>query len=201
MINIPNFFATGLIDLPWWGYIVVTLFLTHITIAAVTIFLHRAQAHRGLDLHAIPSHFFRFWLWLTTGQVTKEWVSIHRKHHAKCETEEDPHSPVTRGIKKVLFEGAELYRAESKNLETMQKYGHGTPDDWMERNVYSRFSWQGVALMGGLGNSGASGRWRIGTIGSNATTQWPAPGSRKKSGAAPFPHEMAPGMRGSMIPT
>ena len=121
--------------------------VTHITIVSVTIFLHRCQAHRALDLHAIPSHFFRFWLWLTTGQVTKEWASIHRKHHAKCETEEDPHSPVTRGIKKVFWQGAELYRAESKNKETMIKYGHGTPDDWMERNLYTRFSWQGVALM------------------------------------------------------
>ena len=98
-------------------------------------------------MHAIPSHFFRFWLWLTTGQVTKEWAAIHRKHHAKCETEEDPHSPVTRGIKKVFWEGAELYRAEAKNKETLQKYGHGTPDDWMERNIYTRFSWQGVALL------------------------------------------------------
>jgi len=146
-VNISDFLATGLIDLPWWGYIVVGLALTHVTIASVTIFLHRAQAHRGLDLHPIPSHFFRFWLWLTTGMVTKEWVSIHRKHHAKCETAEDPHSPMIYGIKKVLTEGAELYRAESRNAETMEKYGHGTPDDWMERNVYSRFSWQGAGLM------------------------------------------------------
>ena len=120
---------------------------THITIAAVTIFLHRSQAHRALDLHAIPSHFFRFWLWLTTGMVTKEWVAIHRKHHAKCETDEDPHSPQTRGIKKVLLEGSELYRAEAKNQETLDKYGHGTPDDWIERNLYTRFTWQGVGLM------------------------------------------------------
>jgi len=138
---------TGLIDLPWWGYIVVGLILTHITIASVTIFLHRAQAHRGLDLHAIPSHFFRFWLWLTTGMVTKEWVAIHRKHHAKCETVDDPHSPQVLGISKVLREGAELYRAEAKNQETLDKYGHGTPDDWIERNVYTRFSWQGAGLM------------------------------------------------------
>jgi stearoyl-CoA desaturase (delta-9 desaturase) len=123
------------------------LVTTHITIASVTIYLHRHQAHRAMDLHAIPSHFFRFWLWLGTGQVTKEWVSIHRKHHAKCETLEDPHSPQAHGIKKVFWEGAELYRAESKNKETMTKYGHGTPNDWMERNVYSRYSWQGVGLM------------------------------------------------------
>ena len=137
----------GLIELPWWGYVVVGLFLTHITIASVTIFLHRAQAHHGLDLHAIPSHFFRFWLWLTTGMVTKEWVAIHRKHHAKCETADDPHSPQILGIGKVLKEGTELYRAEAKNQETLAKYGHGTPDDWIERNVYTRFSWQGAGLM------------------------------------------------------
>ena len=140
-------FLSGLIDLPWWGYIVVTLSLTHVTIAAVTIFLHRAQAHRGLDLHAIPSHFFRFWLWLTTGMVTKEWVAIHRKHHAKCETAEDPHSPMHYGIKKVLTQGAELYRTESKNQETLEKYSHGVPNDWIERNVYERYSWQGAGLM------------------------------------------------------
>ncbi len=136
----------GLIDLPWWGYIVVALVLTHVTIASVTIFLHRHQAHRALDLHPVPSHFFRFWLWLTTGMVTKEWAAIHRKHHAKCETEEDPHSPQTRGIRKVLFEGAELYRAEASNQETLQRYGHGTPDDWLERNIYRR-SVLGVSIM------------------------------------------------------
>jgi len=125
----------------------VGLVVTHITIASVTIFLHRAQAHRGLDLHPIPSHFFRFWLWFTTGMVTKEWVAIHRKHHAKCETAEDPHSPVFFGIGKVLTEGAELYRTESKNQETLQKYSHGVPDDWIEQNVYAKYSWQGVGLM------------------------------------------------------
>ncbi|QDF98525.1 acyl-CoA desaturase [Azoarcus sp. DD4] len=137
---------SGLFDLPWWGYIVVALVLTHITIASVTIFLHRHQAHRALELHAIPSHFFRFWLWLTTGMVTKEWAAIHRKHHAKCETVDDPHSPQTRGIMKVLLEGAELYRAEAKNQETLQRYGHGTPDDWLERNVY-RHNIVGISLM------------------------------------------------------
>jgi stearoyl-CoA desaturase (delta-9 desaturase) len=142
-----NFLSNGLSGASGWAILAYTLVLTHITIASVTIFLHRCQAHRALDLHAIPSHFFRFWLWLTTGMVTKEWAAIHRKHHAKCETEEDPHSPVTRGIRKVLLEGAELYRAESKNRETMEKYGHGTPDDWIEHNVYSKYSWQGVGLM------------------------------------------------------
>jgi stearoyl-CoA desaturase (delta-9 desaturase) len=139
--------ARGLIDLPWWGYVAVTLVLTHITIACVTIFLHRSQAHRALDLHPAVSHFFRFWLWITTGMVTKEWVAIHRKHHAKVETADDPHSPQTRGIETVLLRGAELYRDEAKNLETLDKYGKGTPDDWIERNVYTRFSWQGVGVM------------------------------------------------------
>jgi stearoyl-CoA desaturase (Delta-9 desaturase) len=142
-----DFFANGLLHATWWQMVIVTLVLTHVTIAAVTIFLHRCQAHRALDLGPIPSHFFRFWLWLTTGMVTKEWAAIHRKHHAKCETVDDPHSPVTRGIKAVLLTGAEMYRAESKNKETIAKFGHGTPDDWIERNLYSRFQWQGVALM------------------------------------------------------
>lgn len=138
---------SGFIDLPWWGYIVVALTLTHITIASVTIFLHRHQAHRALNLHAIPSFFFRFWLWLTTAIVTKEWVAIHRKHHAKCETEEDPHSPVIVGIKKVLLEGAALYRKEAQNQETLEKYGHGTPNDWLENNLYSKCSELGITLM------------------------------------------------------
>jgi len=142
-----DFLSNGVTRFSAWEVFFYTLAVTHITIASVTIYLHRHQAHRALELHAIPSHFFRFWLWLTTGQVTKEWAAIHRKHHAKCDTEEDPHSPVTRGIKKVFWEGAELYRAESKNMETMEKYGHGTPTDWMERNVYTRFSWAGVVAL------------------------------------------------------
>ncbi len=142
-----QFFAHGLIEPTWWQVVIVTLVFTHITIAGVTIYLHRHQAHRALELHAIPAHFFRFWLWLTTGQVTKEWAAVHRKHHAKCEQVGDPHSPVVFGIKKVLTEGAELYRVETKNLDTLARYGHGTPDDWLERNLYTRFSWQGVGLM------------------------------------------------------
>ena len=145
--DVLQFMATGITDLSAWQVFLYTMVVTHITIASVTIYLHRHQAHRALELHAIPSHFFRFWLWLTTGQVTKEWAAIHRKHHAKCDTEEDPHSPVTRGIKKVFWEGAELYRAESKNLETMAKYGHGTPTDWIERNLYTKYSWLGVVSL------------------------------------------------------
>lgn len=137
----------GLLDLPWWGYILVALALTHVTIAAVTIYLHRCQAHRALDLHPAVSHFFRFWLWLTTGMITKEWAAIHRKHHARCETPDDPHSPQVMGLGKVLLEGAELYRTESKNQQTMDKFGSGTPDDWLERHVYTRHSALGIGLM------------------------------------------------------
>jgi stearoyl-CoA desaturase (delta-9 desaturase) len=140
----------GLLNLSWWQIVLAALLLTHITIAAVTIFLHRSQAHRALDLHPIPSHFFRAWLWLTTGMQTREWVSIHRKHHAKCETPDDPHSPQTRGLKKVLWEGAELYMAEAENADTLTRYSHGTPNDWVERNVYSRFVWQGCGVMLGI---------------------------------------------------
>jgi stearoyl-CoA desaturase (Delta-9 desaturase) len=134
-------------DLPWWGYVALVLVATHVTIAGVTIFLHRHQAHRALDLHPIVSHFFRFWLWLTTGMVTKEWTAIHRKHHAKCETRDDPHSPQIFGIRKLLLEGTELYRAESKNAETMERYGHGTPDDWIERKLYTKYSATGVVIL------------------------------------------------------
>jgi stearoyl-CoA desaturase (Delta-9 desaturase) len=142
-----DWLTNGLWNLSWWQIVLYTLVTTHITIASVTIFLHRAQAHRAMDLHPVPAHFFRFWLWLATGMVTKEWVAIHRKHHAKCETADDPHSPQTRGIDTVLWRGAELYREEAKNPETLAKFGHGTPDDWLERNVYTRFSWQGVGVM------------------------------------------------------
>ena len=144
-MDLPGW-ANGLVSLPWWGYIVVTLLMTHVTIAAVTIYLHRHSAHRALDLHPSVAHFFRMWLWLTTGMSTKAWTAIHRKHHAKCETEEDPHSPQVLSLKKVLMEGSELYRKEAANQETLQKYGHGTPDDWMERNVYNRDK-GGVGLM------------------------------------------------------
>ncbi len=138
---------TGLLDLPWWGYIAATLGLTHITIAAVTIYLHRHSAHRALDLHPIVSHFFRFWLWSTTGMTTKAWTAIHRKHHAKCETAEDPHSPQIFGIKRVLLTGAELYRVEGANKETLEHYGHGTPDDWLENNVYGKHDRIGIGSM------------------------------------------------------
>src|SRR3989442_2026485 len=136
--------AHGVLDAAWWQVVLFTLAFTRITIASVTVFLHRSQAHRALDLHPAVMHFVRLWLWLGTGMVTKEWVAIHRKHHAKCETEEDPHSPQTRGIKTVLLQGSELYRTEAKNQETLAKFGHGTPNDWIERNLYTRYSCQGA---------------------------------------------------------
>lgn len=147
MESILNFVAGGLLQLSWWQIILVTLVLTHITIAAVTIYLHRSQAHRGLDLHPIVSHFFRMWLWLTTGMLTREWVAIHRKHHAKCEREGDPHSPIMFGLEKVLWQGAELYREEALNEETLKRFSHGTPDDWMERKVYSAHPSLGIFIM------------------------------------------------------
>lgn len=142
-----DWLANGLWDLSWWQIVLYALFTTHITIASVTIYLHRHQAHRAMDLHPLPSHFFRFWLWLATGQVTKEWVAVHRKHHAKCETSDDPHSPHAHGIETVFWKGAELYRKETNNQETIAKFSLGCPNDWIERNLYSRFSWQGVGLM------------------------------------------------------
>jgi len=141
---------SGIFDLPWWGCVVAMLALTHVTIAAVTIFLHRCQAHRALDLHPAASHFFRLWLWLTTGMVTKEWVAIHRKHHAKCETAEDPHSPQIYGLNRVLWLGVFLYVKEAFNRQTLARYGHGTPDDWIERNLYSGHSMLGLVLMGAV---------------------------------------------------
>ncbi|RJG06777.1 acyl-CoA desaturase [Noviherbaspirillum cavernae] len=148
MLNpVLEFLSNGLSNADAWQVVAYAFATTHITIAAVTIYLHRCQAHRALELHPLASHFFRFWLWLTTGMVTREWVAIHRKHHAKCETKDDPHSPNTRGIWKVLFEGTELYRAEAKNKETTEKYGHSTPEDWIESRLYGKYTWQGVGLL------------------------------------------------------
>ncbi|MFM9883713.1 MAG: fatty acid desaturase [Burkholderiales bacterium] len=138
---------SGLLELPWWGYVLAALAMTHITIAAVTIFLHRCQAHRALDLHPIVSHFFRLWLWLTTGQVTKEWAAVHRKHHARVETPDDPHSPQVHGLQKVLWGGVWLYRKASLDPEVLERFGHGTPDDWLERNFYAKRSILGVSIM------------------------------------------------------
>lgn len=138
----------GLLGLPWWGDVIAVLLLTHVTIASVTLFLHRCQTHHALELHSLPSHFFRLWLWLTTGMRTREWVAVHRKHHAKCETAEDPHSPQVLGINRVLWGGVLLYVDESAQKETIDRYGQGTPDDWLERNLYSRYVMFGLTLMG-----------------------------------------------------
>ena len=137
----------GLFELPVWGYVLIVLGVTHISIASITIFLHRHQAHRALELHPVTSHFFRFWLWFTTGTVTKEWVSVHRRHHANVETKNDPHSPVIHGIRKVLLEGYELYRQGATNPETLNKYGYATPDDWIERKVYTGLSFYGLVAL------------------------------------------------------
>ena len=147
MDSILAFLSGGLLQLAWWKVVIITLVLTHITIISVTVFLHRSQAHRGLDLHPAVMHFFRFWLWMTTGMVTKEWVAIHRKHHAKVERDGDPHSPMVFGLSKVFFRGAELYREEATNPETLKRFGHGTPDDWIERKLYSRHSLLGIVIM------------------------------------------------------
>ncbi|KFI18030.1 aminotransferase, partial [Nitrosococcus oceani C-27] len=138
---------SGVLELSFWGYFAVTLVLTHLTIISVTVYLHRHQAHRALELHPAVSHCFRFWLWLTTGIVTKEWAAVHRKHHAKCETAEDPHSPRRVGIHKVLWQGASLYREAARDPQVTEKYGHGTPDDWLERNLYTKHSYAGIVLM------------------------------------------------------
>jgi stearoyl-CoA desaturase (delta-9 desaturase) len=139
---------SGVFDLPWWGLVLAALGLTHVTIVSVTLFLHRCQTHHALQLHAIPSHFFRFWLWLTTGMRTREWVAVHRKHHAKCETVDDPHSPQVLGINTVLWGGVVLYVRESAHADTIERYGQGTPDDWLERNLYSKYVLLGLTLMG-----------------------------------------------------
>jgi stearoyl-CoA desaturase (Delta-9 desaturase) len=141
---------SGLLNLPWWGDLLAGLVLVQITIAGVTIYLHRCQAHRALDLHPSVSHFFRFWLWMTTGMITKEWAAIHRKHHAKCETEEDPHSPRIHGINKILFAGVVLYVKESHKADVMEKYGHSTPTDWLERNIYTPMNKWGVVLLAAI---------------------------------------------------
>jgi stearoyl-CoA desaturase (Delta-9 desaturase) len=137
----------GFLDLSVWQLIGVTLVMTHITIVSVTVYLHRYSAHRSLDLHPALKHFFRFWLWLTTAMNTREWTAIHRKHHAKCETEDDPHSPVIKGLTTVVRKGAELYKAEAKNEDTLRIYGKNCPDDWIERKVYSRWPNVGIVLM------------------------------------------------------
>ena len=145
LLSLP--WVGGVLNLPLWALAVVALLAMHITVMGVTLYLHRDATHRGLDLHPLVRHFFRFWLWMTTAMQTKEWVAVHRKHHAKCETEDDPHSPVKLGLKRVLLEGAELYSAEADKPETLEVYGRGTPTDWVERNLYSKFPIMGVSIL------------------------------------------------------
>lgn len=140
-------FLYGILNLSFWGYVAVTFLMIQVTFMGVTLYLHRDATHRSLDLHPALRHFFRFWLWTTSGIVTKEWVAVHRKHHARCETEDDPHSPVVFGLKKVLLEGAELYQVAARDPEVTEKFGRGTPDDWMERNVYLRHRNMGIVLL------------------------------------------------------
>ncbi len=137
----------GALNLSAWGYVIVTLVMLQITMMAVTLYLHRDQAHRAIDLHPVLRHFFRFWIWCTSGMLTREWVAVHRKHHAFCETKGDPHSPQIYGLKKVLFEGAELYQIEKDNRETVEKFGRGAPDDWLEKNIYLRVPSGGILLL------------------------------------------------------
>jgi stearoyl-CoA desaturase (delta-9 desaturase) len=147
MVHILQLLDGGMLHWNPWQVIAYTLLTTHLTIVAVTVYLHRSQAHHALELHPAVSHLFRFWLWIATGMITREWVAVHRKHHAHCEKEGDPHSPQVFGIGQVLLRGAELYRSEARCAATLQRYGAGTPDDWLERHVYSRYPWQGVGLL------------------------------------------------------
>lgn len=140
-------FLYGILNLSFWGYVATTFLMVQFTFMGVTLYLHRDATHRSLDLHPALRHIFRFWLWMSSGIVTREWVAVHRKHHARCETPDDPHSPVIFGLKKVLLEGAELYQVQARNPETTEKYGRGCPNDWMERNVYMRYRNWGIVLM------------------------------------------------------
>jgi stearoyl-CoA desaturase (Delta-9 desaturase) len=140
-------FLYGILDLSFWGYVLVTFVMIQFTFMGVTLYLHRDATHRSLDLHPALRHIFRFWLWMSSGIVTREWVAVHRKHHARCETKDDPHSPVVHGLKKVLLEGAELYQVAARDPEVVEKFGRGTPNDWMERNVYLRHRNFGILAM------------------------------------------------------
>ncbi len=140
-------FLYGILGLSFWGYVLVAVLMVQFTIMGVTLYLHRDATHRSLDLHPALRHIFRLWLWMSSGMLTKEWVAVHRKHHARCETADDPHSPVIFGLKKVLLEGAELYKIQATNPETLEKFGRGTPDDWLERNLYSKYPNLGIISM------------------------------------------------------
>jgi stearoyl-CoA desaturase (delta-9 desaturase) len=143
-------FLYGLLNLSFWGYVLAAFIMMQVSIFCVTVYLHRDAAHRSLDLHPAVRHFCRLWIWMSSSMLTKEWVAVHRKHHARCETVDDPHSPVVFGLKKVLTEGAELYQVQARNQETLDKYGRGCPDDWVERTVYSRYRNVGIIVMAAI---------------------------------------------------
>jgi stearoyl-CoA desaturase (delta-9 desaturase) len=145
--SLPEFLSHGLLQASWGALAIYLLLATQLTIFSVTLYLHRSMAHRGVDFHPLVAHVFRFWTWLTTSMVTREWVAIHRKHHAKCETEEDPHSPVQKGIGTVFWRGVELYREARGQREDIEKYGKGCPDDWIERHVYTPHATMGPTLL------------------------------------------------------
>ncbi|MGE4365827.1 DesA family fatty acid desaturase [Thermomonas sp.] len=145
--SLIDFLAGGLLQLGWWDMLLYLLVVTQLTIFTVTLYLHRSQAHRAVDFHPLVAHFFRFWSWLTTSMVTREWTAVHRKHHARCETADDPHSPMHKGIGTVFWRGADLYRAARLNREDIAQYGKGCPDDWIERHLYTRFANAGVVLL------------------------------------------------------
>jgi stearoyl-CoA desaturase (delta-9 desaturase) len=145
--QLADLLAFGLTGSPWLLVLLFVLLTTQLTVMSVTLYLHRSQAHRAVDFHPALAHLFRFWTWLTTAMVTREWVAIHRKHHAKCETAEDPHSPVHLGIRNVLWRGADIYRASCADRAMIEQYGIGCPDDWVERNIYARYSWLGPTVM------------------------------------------------------
>ena len=145
--SLLEFLSGGLLQFGWWAMLAYLLVVTQVTIFTVTLYLHRSQAHRGVDFHPALAHFFRFWSWLTTSMITREWAAIHRKHHAKCETEEDPHSPMHKGIGNVLWKGADMYRESRLDRASIEQYGKGCPDDWIERKLYTRHATLGVVLL------------------------------------------------------
>jgi fatty-acid desaturase len=147
-MNIPDFLVNGVLDLSAWQIVLYTLIMTHISIICITVYLHRAMAHRAMDIHPALAHFFRFWCWFTMATVTKEWIAVHRKHHAKCETDEDPHSPVKKGLKTVLLGGAELYQTEISKEETINRYGKGCPETWVDVNIYEKNKNVGITILG-----------------------------------------------------
>lgn len=146
-VSFTDFLSGGLLQLGWGSMLLYLLVATQLTIFTVTLYLHRSQAHRAVDFHPAIAHFFRFWCWLTTSMITKEWAAIHRKHHAKCETEDDPHSPQIKGIGKVFWQGVELYREARWQREDIEKYGKGCPDDWIERRLYTPYATFGPTLL------------------------------------------------------